>query len=378
MTSRYGSGSVYQRQSDKRWVGAALVAGKRRFVYGTTRKAALAKLDDLRASARDGIVPTDHQFTVGRHTTLWLDAVRPTVRPRTWTSYEGYVRLHLAPIAQVSLAALTPNDVRALIKDRLAAGCAPSTVAHTLTILRMALKQAVRDGIIVRNVALLVDAPKVTRSEIRILTTAEAFRLLDLDTPLAPLWTVLLGTGLRLGESLGLRFSDIDLTTGNLTVRVALGPVPRHARPDAPKWTRTGLRLRLAEPKSDAGRRTIALPGFVERAVQVQRDRQESLPRNILGLVFTTPRGTPLDARNVSRAFAADCQTAGLASMRLHDLRHCAASMMLGQGSTLDDVKRVLGHSSIALTSDTYGHLVAGRSREVADGMDRLLGRRLG
>jgi integrase len=116
----------------------------------------------------------------------------------------------------------------------------------------------------------------------------------------------------------------------------------------------------------------FAPPGAV--SLHAQRDRQATLPRNFLGLVFASPRGTPLDARNVSRAFASDCERVGLPHMRLHDLRHTAASMMLGQGSTLDDIKRVLGHSSIALTSDTYGHLVEGRSREVADGMDRLLG----
>ena len=83
---------------------------------------------------------------------------------------------------------------------------------------------------------------------------------------------------------------------------------------------------------------------------------------------------TALDPRNVPRAFASDLRAAGLQHMRIHDLRHAAASMMLRQGSSLDDVKRVLGHASISITCDTYGHLVEGRSREVADGLDRLLG----
>jgi integrase len=377
LTSRYGSGSVYQRKTDSRWVGAVSVGGKRRWVYASTRKAAQAKLDDLRASARQGIIPADHRLTLGRHLALWLDAVRPTVRDSTWTSYEGHVRIHLASIAGISLAALTPNDVRALIQNRLADGCAPRTVGYTVTVLRMALKQAVRDGLIPRNVAVLVDPPRVVRQEIRALTATEARRLLALDTPLAPLWTLLLGTGLRLGEALGLRWSDIDFAAGTLAVRGTLVSVPRHARPVAPKWSRTGLRLRLAEPKTDASRRTIALPDFVVDALRVHEEQQASLPLNFLGLAFTSPRGTPLDARNVSRAFARDRESAGLAPMRIHDLRHAATSLMLSQGSTLDDVKRVLGHSSIALTSDTYGHLVAGRSREVADGMDRLLGRQL-
>lgn len=90
--------------------------------------------------------------------------------------------------------------------------------------------------------------------------------------------------------------------------------------------------------------------------------------------MFTSPRGTPLDPRNVSRAFKRDLEVAGLEPMRLHDLRHAAASLMLGQGASLDDVKRVLGHASIALTSDTYGHLIEGRSREISEAMDRVLG----
>jgi integrase len=94
----------------------------------------------------------------------------------------------------------------------------------------------------------------------------------------------------------------------------------------------------------------------------------------MLQLVFTTPRGTPHDPRNVSREFHRDLEAAGLPAMRLHDLRHIAASMVLSEGASLVDVMRMLGHSSIAVTVDAYGHLVEGRSRELADVMDRLLG----
>ena len=98
------------------------------------------------------------------------------------------------------------------------------------------------------------------------------------------------------------------------------------------------------------------------------------MPRSVLGLVFTSSRGTPLDPRNVSREYERDVASAGVRRIRIHDLRHTAASMMLAQGFSLDDVKRVLGHSSIAMTSDIYGHLVEGRSRELADRLDRVLG----
>jgi len=232
MTRRYAVGSVYRRASDGRWVGAVRVAGKRRLVYGETRKEAQALLDDLRAAARQGMVPADSRLTVGRYLASWLETKRSTVRPSTWESYEGHVRLHLAMLASVPLAHLLPTDVRNLVKNRQAEGCAPRTVAYTLMVLRMAIKQAVRDGLVPRNVALFVDAPRADRVEIRVLTTIEAHRLLALDTPSVPLWTLMIGTGLRLGESLGLRWSDVDLTIGSITVRVALRPVQRHARPE--------------------------------------------------------------------------------------------------------------------------------------------------
>lgn len=128
------------------------------------------------------------------------------------------------------------------------------------------------------------------------------------------------------------------------------------------------------EPKSASGFRTIALPAFVADALARHLDRTSSRPRSLVGYVFTTPKGTPLDPRNVSREFERFLRSNGLPRMRTHDLRHAAASLMLSRGYTLEDVKRVLGHSTITQTSNTYAHLVEGRSREIADGMDALFG----
>jgi integrase len=182
--------------------------------------------------------------------------------------------------------------------------------------------------------------------------------------PLGPLWSLLVGTGIRLGEGLGLRWSDVDLDAGVLSVTGSLRAIDGRVR------TVGSTRLVRVEPKSDSAYRQIALPVFVQTALR-------SLPAPAIAsfqrFVFTTRRGTPLDARGVSRKFEKAIARTRVPRIRIHDLRHTATSLMLAQGMTLDDVKRVLGHASIALTSDTYGHLVEGRSREIADSMDRAL-----
>ena len=319
--------------------------------------------------------PTTGRLTVGRHLEDWLESKRPpTVRQSTWISYEGMVRIHLASLALVPLAKLTPNDVRRVVRERLDADCSERTAAYTITVLRMALQQAVRDGLVPRNVAALVERPRVPRSELSIWQPPEirAFLSATSGSALGPLWAVLVTTGMRLGEALGLRWMDVDFVGGTVTVAGSLRPVPRRFRDHGPAGT-VAPRLVRVEPKTNAAWRTFSPSDVALSALERHRDRTETMPRSVLGLVFTSPRGTPLDPRNVSRTFERDVATSGVRRIRIHDLRHTAASMMIATGFTLDDVKRVLGHSSIAMTSDIYGHLVEGRSRELADGIDRLL-----
>ncbi len=367
----------YQRSSDGIWVVVARDADNRRkYLYASSRTAVLARREEYTAFRRIGLTPAAGRLTTGRHLDDWLDSKRPpTVREATWTSYEGMVRIHLASLERVPLTKLTPNDVRRLIRERLAAGCSPRTAGYAVTVLRMAIQQAVRDGLVPRNVAALVERPRVGRAELEIWQQRDARRFLEATSgrPLGPLWAVLLGTGMRLGEALGLRQSDIDFAGRTVAVTGSLRPVSCHFRGIDPNGT-VGPRLVRVEPKTNSGWRTVDLPGFALAALDGHHDGTGATPRNVLGLVFTSPRGTPLDPRNVSRAFEKDVALAGVRRIRIHDLRHTAASLMIAQGYTLHDVKRVLGHSSISMTSDVYGHLVEGRGRELADRIDRLLG----
>jgi integrase len=364
---RRGEGAIYQRASDKLWVGAVRAGGKRHVVYGPSEDEAKEALADLRAALRLGVIIPDARLTVGRHLAGWLDAIRPPhIRPSTWVSYELHVR-HLADLATISLARLTPNDVRRHLRRLLDDGYSARTVAYSLTVLRMALRQALRDGLVTRNVAELVDPPRIERAELRILTAIEARRLVAGGDPL---WTLLVGIGCRLGEALGLRWSDVDLEAGAVTITGGLRPVPKRFR------AKGQPRLSRVEPKTDSGHRTVALPPVVVLALAAHREATADRPASVAGYIFTTPRGTPMDPRNVSRAWALERERLRLPAIRIHDLRHTAASLMLARGFTLEDVKRVLGHASIAQTSDTYGHLVEGRSREIATGMDAVLGGR--
>ena len=354
----YGEGSVYQRESDEKWVAVVLDEGERRTLYGATRNEVLAKREALRAALHYGEPAPDLRLTVGEHLTAWLESKRPpNVRPATWISYEAQVNLHLAPLHRIALAKLTPNDVRNLVRRLLDEGLSPRSAGYALVILRMALRQAVADRLLGRNVATYVDLPRREQVEIQPLSPLQARQLVAAarEDPRGALWTVLLGTGLRLGEALGLRWADVDLEEGKISVRGSLRPQPLKLRGADP-------RLALVETKTAASRRTIAGPAFVLAALRQHQVRSAEVPANVMNLVFTTPRGTPIDPRNANRPH-----------IRVHDLRHTAASLLLAQGFTLEDVKRYLGHSSIVQTSNTYGHLVAGRSAEVAAGMDRAV-----
>lgn len=348
MTRAWGSGSVYQRKGDGRWVVAVRGPGGRRVRYFRSEPSQTQVRAALREMGSE--IAPQTKLTVGRWLATWLDSMRPPrVRPSTWVSYELHVR-HLADLAAIPLARLTPADVRLHLRAMSDDGHAPRSVAYSLSILRMALRAAERDRIVSRNVALAVDPPRAPRVEPVILTTAQTRALIAEGDPL---WTLLVTTGLRLGEALALRSQDIDVERRTITVTAGLRPVPRRFRG-------TGPRLQRVDPKTSAGRRTVALP--------VPIAWPEPDPPNIDGLVFTSPTGAPRDPRTVSREWTETRLRLGIGpEVTIHALRHTAVSLALASGATLDDVKRMVGHSTIAMTSDTYGHLVEGRSREVAD-----------
>lgn len=370
MPGRRGNneGSIYLRK-DGIWVGAVSMAtGRRKTMYGRSRDEVRRKLATALHSRESGTLTDSRRQTVAQFLDFWLsDVAKPSVRTWTYRGYEVHVRLHLKPaLGHLALERLEPAHVQALLNRKLKEGLSPKSVRYIRGTLRTALQQAVRWGYLSRNAASLVDGPRSERYEIKPLDGAEARKLLDAltDDRLRALYSVALTIGLRQGEALGLRWQDIDLATGYIHVRKQL--------------QRIDGEFELVDLKTQRSRRTLAMPATIvdELRQHEQRQAAELLdhPRtNQLDLVFTRPDGGPLDGTVVTHQFHRLLDRAGLQQRRFHDLRHSCATLLLAQGVSPRVVMEILGHSQIALTMNTYTHVLPELKRDAAERMDRVM-----
>src|SRR5262249_15404037 len=251
------------------------------------------------------------------------------------------------------------------------------TVSYAHAVLRNALNDAMRDELVPRNVAALVEAPTARPLEVQPLSEDEARQLLATaaEDRLRTLWLVLLSLGLRRGEALGLRWDDLDLDEGTVTIRRSLQRV--RTGETTPSGRRRGELVEVP-PKTLKSTATIALPEFLVTAL---RDHWKAQAEERLaavawvdpGLVFTTQVGTALEPRNVNRSWEALWSRAGVRRVRLHDLRHSAATFMYAAGADLKLIQTTLRHSRLSTTSDIYAHVFADVQRQAAEHMDGVL-----
>ncbi len=365
-----GEGTVRLRK-DGRWEAVlSLHDGKRRSLYARTQREILAKKSEALRALQGGATIASGRLTVGEYLTGWLPTVGSTVRPRTAARYEQIVRVHVLPhIGRLPLVKLGPQHLQRLYAARLAAGAAPMTVRHVHALLHHALKQAQRWDYVTRNVAEMVDPPQAVRHEMQTLTEVQVRTLLRgaSGDRLEALYVLAVTTGMRQGEMLGLRWSDVDLDRGSIHVRRSLQR--------SPKGT-----VAFAEPKTSHSRRQVVLTGTTVSALRRHRvqQAQERLRVGPLwdddDLVFANEIGRPLDGTNVlNRGFRPLLRRAGLPRIRFHDLRHTAATMLLQLNVHPKVVSEQLGHSQIGITLDTYSHVTPTMQRESAAILDALL-----
>ena len=296
------------------------------------------------------------------------DVMRHHVEESTLSNYLSIARHHILPtLGATRLNELAVADVDRLLSLKRDAGLAPSTVRRIRTILGQCLDQAIRWELLERNVATLSRPPKMDRSEGRTLTPDQARHFLEVTSSHrnAALYALMLATGLRRGEALGLTWDDFDRDAQVIRVSRQL--------------KREVGGLVTSDTKTFRSRRAVNLPRPVVAALldhearqMVERRRRGERWRDT-GFIFTTTVGTPIDPRNFYREFRGLCEEAGLGHWHPHELRHSAASLMLTQGVKLHVVSRVLGHSSIRMTSDVYGHILEPDRHEAAAAMGALL-----
>ena len=371
-------GSIYQVTAGRQaglWRGSVTLAdGTRKYLSGETREEVAKKVAHLLAQTqRGGYVKTDDRTTVGTVLTHWLLHAKRTTRPRTFAFYEGHVRLYLAPaLGTRRLTQLTPMDIEVMLTGLTGIKrVSPRTARHALVTLRTALNRAMKWGLVAHNAAALTDPPKQRKAPISPLTVDQARALLDgaEGHRLHSLLTVALTTGLRAGELLGLRWEDVDLKRGTLSVRHALEAVSKQRRADPAEALTAEERARgwrLVEPKSESSKRTLPLLPLARAALGAQRTRvletrlaagQRWEEQDGGGFVFPSAVGTPIGYRNMVREYAELLAAAGLPPKRFHDLRHTTATFLLAAGASPRLVMEVLGHSQISLTMNTYSHV---------------------
>ena len=368
-----GEGSIYKRV-DGRWAAVVNLGyqdgkRKRKTYYGKTRREVQEQLTVGLRNRQQGLGSTPDRLTVAQFLETWLaDTVKATVRPRTSESYGELVRLHLAPgLGRIPLTKLAPQDVQKLINRKLASGLSPRRVQYIHAVLRRALGQAEKWGMVPRNVAKLVDAPRVKAVEVRPFTPEQARSFIEAvrgDRQEA-LYILAITTGLRQAELLGLAWMDINLDAAQLTVRATL--------------QRIDGEYKLVEPKTARSRRTLALSRIAIEALQARKTNQ--VAETLLAdrkwdesiLVFTSGSGKPLSRHNVTRDFQALLARVGLPRQRFHDLRHTAASLLLAQHVQPRDLMEILGHSQISLTMNTYSHVMPAAMKDAATRMDSIL-----
>lgn len=343
------------------WVAEiSLPGGKRRRKRSKTQADVKAWLLAQRDATRDGLIVENDKITFGQFfSRYYQDVLTHNVQPKTLESYESMARVHLLPaLSEYRLTAINPQILQSLYSEKLNSGLSPRTVHYLHTLIHMSLKQAMKWGLVVRNVADLVDKPSQKRKAPDVWNTDQVNRFLKKISGHRwfPIYVLAIYCGVREGEVLGLRVEDIDLMHRVLYVRQTVQYL-------------IGKGLTIKEPKSDAGKRPVTIPGF---ALSVITDYLLSIQKES-GLIFTTSNKTPISPRNLIRHFKSVIEDLNLPDIRFHDLRHTHASLLLQAGVNPKVVQERLGHSSVTLTLNTYSHVLPGLQEAAADKFDDLL-----
>jgi integrase len=358
----HGEGSIGYREERDSWVAQfTLPTGKRKTKYAKTQKEARRWLDEQKRLLQGGLFVANDKITFGEFLTRWVEEVaRHTLRPTTLNSHASIMRRHIYPIlGDIKLTQLAPAHIQSLYSQKLDEGLSKKTVKYIHWILHQSLSQALKWGLVARNVSEAVEVPVPKRHPVEPLSMTQVSQLLAVleGDRLYPFYVLLLSTGLRKGEALALTLDCLNLDEGVVNVTKTLNFLP-------------GKGLVTGETKSERSRRVVALPELTSKVLTDHLANREIAS----DYVFCTRNGTPFSPRFAIKHFKTTLAKAGLPdTIRIHDLRHTFVSFMLGANVPASDVQKIAGHASFSTTVDIYGHLMVGAQKEAAKKMNGLL-----
>ena len=368
-TRGQNEGSIKKR-ADGRWEARVMREdGTRKSFYCKTRQEAASRLTEALGDIKKGLPIVDESQTVEEYLLSWVDAMKHTVKPRTWKYYKDYVRLHAIPlIGKVKLGKLKAQDIQSLYTRKLNQGLSSTTVNHLHAVLHKALNNAFRLGLVQRNITDMVDHPRMAHHEIAPLTAEQVGAFLTAATGerLEALYVLAVTTGMREGELLALTWRDIDFEKSRLQVRATLQFLEG--------------KFVFTEPKTAGSRRNIGLPKITVEALRQHRLRQNE-ERALLednwdtshDLIFPNTVGKPINATNlIKRGLKPLLKKAGVPPIRFHDLRHTAATLLLSKGVNVKVVSEMLGHADVTTTLRIYAHVLPHMQQTATDTMDVL------
>jgi len=367
---RRGGGTMYEVKTGRnagKWRCEIMPPdGKRRTFLGTKEETEVKLVEFQNAVVHHAPLPPARTTRVGAYAHAWVANRKNAVAAGSWKGEDSDVRNHIVPsLGNKFLVELAPADMRRFYKQCAERGLSHKSVGYVRGTLSLILSQALEDGLVTRNVAAQVKLGKAPKEQpiykAKPFTPDEARRFLDevKGTPEEALYVTTLGLALRRGEVLGLRWSDIIWKTRH----VKLNGQTQRVEGEGVKWVPTA--------KTEDSLAVLDVPDFVMDVLVMHRDRYAFLGRRPGDYVFPglEDPSEPLDPDKVTKDFPKWLEAHGLRRIRFHDLRHSAASMYLVLGVELWKVSKILRHSTVKLTSDTYGHLYAHTSREAADVM---------
>jgi integrase len=361
-------GSVYFDASRDRWVAAISVGPRRRkkFYFEKKQDAIKKKNDALRELER-GTLATGGRRRLGEYLEDWLENTHKNkLRVGTYVNYKKKVRYIVDGLGDVWLQKLTPEHVQDFLQKKLDEGLSSKTVHEIHGVLRVALKKAVRWGIVSRNVCDLVDPPVIVSREAVPLSVEQARALVKhvRGHRLEVLLAMAVVTGMRRGELLALHWSDIDFDRRRLLVLHSVDYV-------------AGYGYVVGEPKTTAGKRWISLPAFLVDMLRQHQAQQLELRKAAKkwddhDLVFPNLSGGYLHPSHMGDKFRRLLKEAGLPAIHFHDLRHSAATILLCMGVNIKVIQELLGHSDISVTLGVYGHLLPSMQQSAVDTWDNV------